>query len=492
MKKIFFLFGMVILMISCDKENITFEDSTFVSDPEEIKWPFVYGQIFSENGETMSNVQVEVFQNDTLVGTVFSDTQGKYSTHLIKTDPDYSVTIKYHKQDYANKYRRFEFETSHYSNKDIVIGKETSSVEITKEIYELTNPADTNLIKIYGYARLSDGTPVSGVSCEAVWQYLKLTNVLLIQKYTRDFSDADGYFELLVPKNRIIHFQAYINRYPQQILAPCFEWFTDVNGVGAISQWHYMELGKFESNYNAKLREDIEFLTLSGNVKGKVVSCDGNPISIGKLRISINYKNFYFWNVLQQDQFTFSPNGEFNVHFETCPVENTSPGDYSIRVFVDDPMSKYSGEKELEFSEVTDLGMINLCIDNNEYPGEFDMIIGSDKRYFSRAFDNPTKGKDKLDIYFNYEDGNVIEYIILATDQVNTGVVPVLHFKYWKGLDNGSYIEIVEKTFEAKPEDVIMTITKIENDYVFGQVTGEVDTPQGRKSVSGTFRVFNK
>ena len=83
--------------------------------------------------------------------------------------------------------------------------------------------------------------------------------------------------------------------------------------------------------------------------------------------------------------------------------------------------------------------------------------------------------------------------MFLNTEQVKLGEVPVLWFKYWKGKkESDNFVHVYETTFDAKPEEVTMTITKIEDNYVYGNVIGEVGTPQGRKPVNATFRVYNK
>jgi hypothetical protein len=374
-----------------------------------------------------------------------------------------------------------------------VIGNDSDDPAITKENYDIANPSDTNLVKIYGYAKLKDGTPVPGVSCSAVWKYYISSwgQVLFFQEYNSDFSDQDGYFEILVPKSKIIHFIATKKRYPDQLLASCFEFFSDKNPVGELSQRDYMELGEFENDHEVNLRQDIEFLTLRGNVKGKVLSCEGLPVENGKIKLMLWFKNFvpYF---IKQNYFSFN-NGEFDLSFEICPIENSTPDDYKIKVFVEDTISKYSGEKEIAYSEITDLGNINLCFDDNEHPGELSLTLGTEEKLFPRAFDNERSGKNELQLSFLYENGDEYHSVYLATDQIQVGEVPVLWFKYWKGKkQNDGTVQIYETTFDAKPDEVKMTITKIENDYIYGNVVGNVNTPKGRKPVTATFRAYNK
>ena len=493
MKYLYIFLSAIFLLSSCNKDSITIDKKVDISPPEVIDGAAIKGYIVSTSGEKLEGVNVDVYQNDKKLGRVYSDNKGYYNTQSIAINPDYLVTIKYNKDEFETKYRRFDFEEALKITKDLILGKENTDDDVQRNEFDLINPTDTNLVKLYGYARLADGTPVSGVGCQAVWKYW-LSNgtykVLWIQKYISDYTDANGYFEVLVPKGEIIHFEAYKTRYPGQLLASCRVSFSDENPTGELSKWHFMELGSFDEDSEISLRDDIEFETLRTHISGYALRCDGTPIVNGTLRASITLGKLFYYYKGNIEDYPFGSNGEFSIDIETCPTE--SDFDLFINIDIEDTDIKFSGEKYIEFAENVDIGQVDLCFDENDYPDEFELTIESVTRNYPTGGDNPRSGEDKLRTGFHYVEGDFYEDVYLATDIIQLGEVPITYFKMWKGKKEGDIVHIYETTFEAKPEDVTMTITKIEGHYVYGNIVGDVDTPRGRQPVNATFKIYNK
>jgi len=496
MKYIYTLLSVILIFSACNKDSVLINKKVDISPPEVIDGAVVKGMISSNSGEILEGVSIEIYQNDQKIGKVYSDDKGNYSTQSVTIKPDSPVTLKYDKENFEKKYRRYDFEENIIQKKDLIMGIKSDSSNVNKEEFDLVNPTDTNLIKLYGYAKLADGTPVAGVNCSAVWKYHisgGKYSALWVRKHISDFTDEDGYFEVLVPKREIVHFIAYKTRYPGRLIGSCGVSFSDENPTGKLSDWHYMEIGSFTEDFEVDLRNDIVFETLRTTVIGKVVRCDGTPVMIGDLRVSLIYDSWFTLTSEVIKNYSFGQNGEFEVYLETCPFPNKTEN-YYVKVSVIDSSVNFSGFEQVDFNENIDFGEVKLCVDNRDFPDEFELTIESVTRIYPEGGDYTQSGLDKLQTGFYYKDGNYREDVYLATDIVELGVVPIRRFKMCKGIkrDNENVVDIYETTFDAKPEDVTMTITKIEDHYVYGNIVGNVETPRGRKPVSATFKIYNK
>lgn len=493
MKYLYVLFSIVFLLTSCNKDSVLINKKIEISPPQEIDGALIQGTIKTITGEKLEGVSIEIYQRDKKIGRVYSDNEGKYSTRDVGIRLDMPVTLKYNKNDYEKKYRRFDFEQNSIQNSNLIMGIESDSSGVNSDDFELINPSDTNLVKLFGYAKLADGTPVSGVRCKMVWKYyISTSHNLWIKEYIIDYTDEDGYFEILVPKRKDIYIKAIKNRYPEQKFSFCQVYFSDMNPTGELSDWHYMNLGVFTKDSNIDLKDDNVFEVLRTNITGKALRCDGTPVVNGTFRTTILLdKVFPFYSDYIKD-YPFGSNGEFSIDIETCPYTGSNNFKYFVRTFIEDTVINFSGEKYVELADDTDIGQVDLCFDDNDYPDDFEVTIESVTRNYPKGGDVGRSGIDKLMTWFDYYEGDYSESIYLATDVLKIGEVPILDFRMRKGRKDGNIISIYETTFDAKPEDVTMTITKIEGHYVYGSIVGEVDTPRGRKPVSCTFKIYNK
>ena len=490
MKNLYFIFIAILFFTACNKDSIVIDKKTEIDPPVEIDGAFIKGIVTSITGDKLEGVAIDIYQDNKKIGRTFSGNNGKYSTHSIPLNPEKTVTVKYSKDNFENKYRRFDFDETTKYEKDIIMGFKPDSGDVKLTDFELTNPSDTSYIKLYGYAKLADGTPVAGVKCTALWEYQLFSFpprvLLLIKEYTTDYSDADGYFELLVPRNKDIYFNAEKTRYPDQLLS-CIERFSYLDPDSELNDYSFQKLGAFDMDTEVQLKDDIVFETISSHVTGKAYRCDGTPVAHGTLIVGITILNWFPIVTKKIENYEFGPNGEFSVDLETCPPDNPQGG-YKILVNIKDTDVNFFNVEQFEYNEYADIGQINLCYDDNDYPDDFEMTLGTLTRQYPQGGDDARSGENNLQTGFYYKDGDYEEAVFLIIDNIHTGIVPVTRFEMWKINKHVVY----ETTFKAKPEDVTVTITKIEDKYVYGNLTGNVNTPEGRKPVSATFKIYNK
>jgi hypothetical protein len=483
------------LFLSCHKDSIEYEVKEEISAPEVIEYPVYSGKLLSENGEVITDVKIDVFQDDKKMGTIYTDEEGFYSTHEIQIQVDKEVTFRYIKESYSEKYRRYENDKVINIEKELILGPTASEDD---GVMPMENPSDTNFIRLYGYVLLKDGTPVSGARCHAVWAYWKLgQNGLWCKASVMDYSDSDGYFELLVPKSKVIHLEIFKSRYPDQY-PQCNTWFLAPSGE--LEKWHYKEVGSFEEDTYIELIDNIEFNTINSHASGKALRCDGQPVHYGSIRFGIIANERFYLATNYVEEYYFGPNGEYDISIETCEIENFDLDsvwilieDYDVNFQSDRIKKKY--EEEVQFED------LKLCIDNNDYPDVFHLELGTSQIIdFEYGGDYGSSDQSSINAGFHrkttYSNGEIYKIsLYLEIDSLDLGELPIKKLKmfYSKSEVGSNIYEVYETAFDLSyPDEVICTISKIEGSYVFGMLKGEVETPQGIKQLTANFEIYNK
>lgn len=483
--------SLINLIIGCQKDSITSDVTEVINPPTQIGTVNIQGTIKNIDGVILRNTEVSVYQDNKKVGTVTSNAEGFYSTKSLPIDPDLDVTLEYKKDDLSIKYRRFTIENSEKIISNPILGK-AEAADVTLDEDALVNPSDTNYVKIFGYTKLADGTPVRGVSCRAVWEFLLIGNNQLWEKQSNiDFSDENGYFEILVPKGKIIFLNTFYLRYPEES-GQCHLEFQNLENNELI-KWRYNKLGIFNNDQEIFLRNDITIELNMVVIKGRALNCDGTPLVTGILSGYIGETlggYIYTGNSFRDSNYVFGPNGEFEFYLEGCKQENIT---YGLRVYIN--AGEFSGRLEkFDLVNTENVGNINLCYDHRDFPDEFTMKLGDDPvKIYTEGGDLPTSGLDQIWTGFGIDDGQFGEDVYFITDNVALGVQPIKTLEMWlsKKQSNNSWL-VYEKPFIAKPEDVVLNISKMEGNYVYGSIDGKVDTKSGLKTINITFKIYNK
>jgi hypothetical protein len=491
------LLSLTLIFSGCHEDKITDDTTEVINPPDKIGTVNIEGITKNIDGVILRNTEISVYQNNKKVGTVFSNNDGFYTIKTLPIDPDQDVTLEYKKDDLSIKYRRFTVGNSEKIISNPLLGK-AESADVTQVDTPLANPSDTNFVKLYGYTLLADGTPVRGVNCHAAWDFQILgTAGFWVKEGNRDFSDENGYFEILVPKNKSIYFNTSYLRYPEELWGQCYIEFQNIVS-NPLEKWRYNLLGNFSKDQEIFLRNDINIELNMVVIKGRALYCDGTPLSSGNLwgylgetLGSAPTGIILPGNSFRDSNYVFGPNGEFEFYLEGCKRPNSNYG-YGIII----KTNEFEGRSvKFDLLNPENFETINLCIDNRDFPDEFNLKLGNDPlKSYPLGGDNATSGVDKLYTGFSLDYvGDLGESVYFATESVALGIQPIIRLEMWKLRKTSSTsAQVYETTFDAKPKDVVLNFTKIEDNYVYGTINGNVSTPQGKKSIDITFKIYNK
>lgn len=482
-------------IISCHDDNIQEVITEETSDPINSASAFITGTTNTIDGSLLANVQVEVYQDEELRGSTQSDLNGIYSTATIALDPEKKVTISYFKEEFDTKFRRFELIEGQEIEKNVSLGRSMEVDSLIIDPSDLNSSLDTNNIILSGYAILANGIPVEGVLCRAIWDYtITGGHHFTITGSSQDYTDSDGYYEVSVPKNEGIRFNAFHTRYPEVSSNRCTVNFTPDFEIAPdpLSQSQSMiYYDGFQADTEIVLRENVVFETLKIAISGKVLSCDGAPLQSGSIRLTVNQilSNFIVGTTI--DEYDFGPNGEFEINLETCDFEGDN--DLHVYVYVENEDGLSSGEKEFDFSENADIGDVQLCYDLTIYPAELDLTYNNTNVVFEGGSDWVPSGFNTLKTGFTLAEGDHRTSCYWAAENIELGQNPLLWFKLRKGIANGNITETYETTIdEDEPQDLIMNITEIDGNWKEGTITGTVNSIYGIIPVNASFRIWDK
>jgi hypothetical protein len=481
------------MLVGCNKDKIVTDIDEQIDPPIEIGLIDIKGVIKSTNGVLLPDVIVSVHQNGKKIGSILSDQRGTYSTKSLPIDPLIPVTLEYQKQGLIVTYKRFDADNLPTKIYNPLLGKIGNDISVSFENLVLSSPSDTNLIKIWGYTKLANGTPVRGVQCYAGWEYrLYNPNFLGMKTGVSTYTNDDGYFELLVPKNKLIYLSTFYQKYPDAFLMECQLAFQNLD-ENPLKKFGFNEIGPFNDDTEVLIRKDINVDIIMLNIKGRALRCDGSPVKNGYLEgyiysyqgaISIGYRSYIDSNYI------FGTNGEFQFYIEACK----QPGkEYGIGAVVKE--NYFEGQIQVpNIDHPEDLGEAKLCKDNTDYPDEFSLKLGNDPVInYLNGGDFPLSGKENIQAGFHNYNGNLEESVYLTIKNIAIGIQPITSMEMWrsKKISEGLY-EVYEKPFIAQPSDVVLTITKIEDPYVSGTISGMVNTTQGAKNLEVIFKIYNK
>ncbi|MBK9270647.1 MAG: hypothetical protein IPM48_03535 [Saprospiraceae bacterium] len=497
MKSLNLFLIIALVLFSCHKDKISIDIHEEDPSPKKIGAVNIEGTIKNIDGVLLPNVLITAFQNNRKAGSVWTNQFGYYSTKSIPLDPEQAVTLEFNKEEYDLKYRRFSEAKREKITANLLMGNaETPDVKEEPVIWQ--NPSDTGYVKLWGYAKLSNGTPVRGVKFTALWEFRVFTSLLWGKGPVHDYSDENGYFELLVPKDRDIYLNSYYQRFSNDIFEQCIIEFQNIV-PNELDRWRYNFLGQFDNDHEVPLRNDIEIDLIMITFKGKAQFCDGTPVQKGILYGAIGIRMGNDTNgglfphfVFTDSNFNFGPNGEFEFYLEGCRKPNLNYGFY-IRIRTLD----YEGElRKFELNSANGILDVKLCYDLIDYPDELYYKLGNDPiRYLRSGGDNPYSGLDHLTTGFDTLIGDYKETIYFAVENFKLGEQAINNLQLWKSSKDPNFNSwvVFEITFITKPEDVILTITGINGRYVEGNIIGSVATiNQGILPLEIYFNIYNK
>ena len=488
----------ILFALGCQEDSIIETSSEELSDPVIVESTLLEGKVTSISNEGLSDVVVDLFQSSEHIGQVITDGNGSYTSEGIAILPDVEVTLKYSKEEYILKQRRVNIQTTRVTS-DVTLALEAEvNSRIDQEI--IADAADTSLVRVFGYCLLQDGTPVPGVSCTALWEYDCFgTNTLFLSKAFRDISDQDGYFECYVEKDIEILFDAELWRFPigvdsasQFFRTDCIEPFSLSEPVGpdCTGSHGFISLGNIIEDTEVEMRDDIVFEELKSLVTGRAVRCDGSPATRGDILANLGF----LLAVSTEEAYEFGPNGEFEILLETCPYDGNE--ELFVSIGIEDTEAFLSGSKRQTYAETVDIGEVVLCIDERDYPDEFEFSFGNDIPVeFPSGGDSKNSEAGELVTSFSFKQGDLKETIFLAIDDVKLGENSIRWIRYWRSERQSSGVyQVIETWFSYdEPTTLIADITDIDGRWITGTLIGELSTiTTPSQNVNCSFRIFDK
>lgn len=499
MKYLILILVLALGLVACHKDIIDETTTIDVSGPEIVENRFVAGKVVDPQGNALSEVMIEVIQEGTVVGTIESEQDGNYSTEGIAINIQVPVIIQYAKPDFRNKFREFDLSNAASVEKNITLAGDEKSTDFQEGV--LSTPIDSGLVKIFGYARFADGTPASGVQCMSVWEYEQLGGIYVFRKSALDVTDDDGYWEMHVAPDMTINLRAIHGiGFIGFIGSPCFLDFTPELQLAEAPLGDFtppfVELGSFSEDTQVYLKEDNQLEYKRTTVSGKAKRCDGTPIQAGNLTVDLGSKIFTLVlpaSKLVIKDYPFGPDGEFEVNIEAC--DNGNIDEWGVSVSAIDTLINWDGNATFDFEETIGAGTINLCYDQNFYPGEFEFILDQDTIMVTDNFtDNPISREGRLFAGAIQTDGDFQTSLYLSLFNFMEGQNNLTRLEMREAEWRNGYWEVVDTPFneESPAPDALAYVTDIDGKWVTGTVEGQVNTASGKKDIEINFRIYDK
>ncbi len=504
MKKYFVFFIALMLFSSCQEDIIESQVNEEISDPIVVDNTSLSGRVLDTNGDVIADAAVELYQDGESIGQVFSDSQGEYNTSSITVDPFKSVVVKYQKEEYLEKYRSLTIEPEQSIKKDVILGTESLADGVDAEESALSNALDTNLIKIYGYARFANGDPAVGAECRAIWDFESpIPNFVFITRLARDYTDQDGYFELYVPKDSVLYFRSKTALNDNTFNA-CEFYFNPDNPVadnilGEV--WNHVDLGIITEDTMLELDDTNVINSIMTTVSGVAKYCDGSPVTQANIGGAILALSIIPVEGLSIKDYQFGADGSFQFDIIGECIDNRYMDLNSLDVIVaiTDTVIGFTGDATIPFDEIANVGEVLLCTDQNDYDDEFELDFDGNVIDFEQGWDYSNSGVGNLRTEFSDTENDIKTIVKFTIEDVKLGENPVSYIQMRKGQVDGNTTRIIETTFEEEPASgLVANVTSIEplagraGSWVTGELNGQVLTSRGMKNLSATFRIFDK
>ena len=495
-KYILILFA-TLFLASCGEDIIEQSETTEVIKTDVDS--YVTGKVTDVNGNPIADVQIQLIQNREIIGEITSDSDGSYSTLGEIVDLSEDLILAYTKESYSQKFRTYDdLSSNDVIEKDVTMGQFDSSS--TDSLYNLLfGPLDSTFVKIYGYAKYADGSPAEGVSSRAVWDFTDFGGLTLIRQFGDDYSDSDGYWEIYVAKDKEVFLQSLLTIGEDGLIfGVCqFNMNPDFPPTSNALGDRFVDLGSLSEDTEIFLSEEHQVSYISSTISGIALDCNGSPITAGNVAALFAFGTVENpaipVAVTSLDDYTFGPNGEFEITLTTC--EKDFGFGLIAEVIITDTISNFSGRKAALLEENIDMGSVQLCENLNDFPDEMTLNFDSETIAFDSGDDNISSGQGTFWTGFSFVENDILTSFFLGMEDFSLGNNDVAWLRMWKSEqeNNEGPWTVFDKPFdEEPPQNVIATITDITDNWVTGSLSGTVETDTGPKPISANFRIYDK
>lgn len=193
------LIGCLFLCESCREETyIDQEPDVIIEGPSEIDYPVIIGKVKNKL-DVLDQATIKVYQSETFLGEVKTNSDGEYSTAEIELDLDGFVTLEIFKEEHNVAYRRKQIDPN-----TVVVSRVDVGLILVEDTNgggpELANPGSSNYFSLSGNVKDLNGNPNTAfIGLQYEYPAPGSTNLALWSWSA--YPDVNGYFEFLLPKN---------------------------------------------------------------------------------------------------------------------------------------------------------------------------------------------------------------------------------------------------------------------------------------------------
>lgn len=472
--KYFNVFILILLIgfNACVREEITDINTIETEDPINVTGAFFKGIVYNGNIK-IANAEIEVYENEKLVGKVFTNKDGQFNTAALKLENDKLYTLNVKKIGFPRQAKR---RLGLQNAGDLEFNLQMNFDTLRSENVQL-NPASNDLVVLTGYVSDANMNPTKDALIFAYHDSIPHPYISNFYKYIGEFSvtDATGKYEILVPKAKVIHLVAY-QQNCNSTGAPYY------NGLPFSNIIVFKKLGIFTQNTNIQSFNtgiNIENALEIVDFEGTALNCSGEPIRNGQLKLQ-----FHFDGNIKSDDNSQIINGKFKYKSSFCRPINRNSNVKILMKSIDaykrqesDWIEVYNAPENFE-----DLNLVSCSPYDGPYYS-FEL-----KEYaISLPLGNGVMNDTLLRASQNW--ANVSNWFNFEIENPKLGENEIQRMSYNLNINNLNQ----ELIFIQGGHQITTNITKIENNTIDGTFEGKVDAwINGNKmleDVKGRFRI---
>ncbi|MFN8318902.1 MAG: hypothetical protein U0V54_05705 [Saprospiraceae bacterium] len=464
------LLALALTAVACRKESLIPIDETETEEPSELEGLFFKGAII-DGKNNVSDALVEVYQNEKLVGTKTTGADGAFNTAGISLEAGKHVTF-YVKHKNFNPHAKRVNGTA--GNADLGKLKLSTTDLVPANIEPLVNPGSNDLIVVSGYVKSPQGNPVQA-SVLLLYDISEPEPFNYEAKGEGAETDANGYFEMLLPKDQEFYYFAFqegcVNKLLTKEDSKIFE-SLPVELIGPFTQNTQL------ATLNNGLEQTDVKITARFLITG--INCAGELLKNGAVKGT-------FEKGTETIPFEFKALvGIFFPAKDLCVEESNAEAPLNIRLKILDYDSGLVSD-ELYFQNVQlddNLGVVSVCetpITNKGYIS-FNLV---NKAYFFEIGTGAITAGDTLYSNTTYTNSNgLIRFLVPG---YSSGKTEIKSFRFLSSLVDGGF------NFEQRPGDSIEVNFEASSDpnKIPGTFSGSISNELGLSvPITGKFRIL--
>lgn len=267
---------LLLLLAACRKETITEETTTVIDPIVEIKTTEMSGLVRNEQ-VPLANVELLVYQGDSLVGTVFSGADGRFTTAGIALRLGSTVTFLAQKPTYASTPKRLQASAPEVKNVNINMLRQNG--------IQYQNVGSSQWVNISGYITNATGVPARSVVVGMLYGVTDAPPAFSATGSWLVETDENGYYEALMPRDSVLYLYALQAQYSRSGYS-CNGDFVNQGDLYA-NVWPLEILGSFSQDAQLPTMTTAYVPADVLNISGVALRCDGTPLLEGNIVISV-------------------------------------------------------------------------------------------------------------------------------------------------------------------------------------------------------------